>query len=212
MATKFCDSLPPSGTNGVAWTIAPWRDPIAVHPGPQHQGFFLDESLRLVGIFGDFGYPAQLNLSGTDLGIKNILNTLTCNLRAKTFEKLPRTEIPVTVIFYSDTGDETNRQLTISLMACLKKDLTENPEFELQSRQYRGLCPKCGESGRLDPCGGANCSAHGFYQLMIVPEPKGSPPPVLNNPFWLEDPECTPWTNRKLIGFVSTPSPMLGNP
>lgn len=31
-----------------------------------------------------------------------------------------------------------------------------------------GLCPECGECGRLDPCGGANCSTHGFYQMKII--------------------------------------------
>jgi hypothetical protein len=38
--------------------------------------------------------------------------------------------------------------------------------------RYEGKCPKCGESGRLDPCGGANCSKHGFYQLELVPKPQ----------------------------------------
>jgi len=38
--------------------------------------------------------------------------------------------------------------------------------------QYEGNCPHCGETGRLDPCGGAACSKHGFYQMQILPKPE----------------------------------------
>lgn len=49
--------------------------------------------------------------------------------------------------------------------------------YDLQLRQYKGLCPDCGESGRLDPMGGAICSKHGLYKMVLVADPGTSHAP-----------------------------------
>jgi len=46
---------------------------------------------------------------------------------------------------------------------------TPDADLEDQKKQWvkDGCCPQCGECGRLDPCGGAECSKHGFYQMEL---------------------------------------------
>lgn len=53
-------------------------------------------------------------------------------------------------------------------MKFVGKQIAVKPSDKTQFWRHQGCCPQCGESGRLDLCGGANCSAHGFYQLEIV--------------------------------------------
>lgn len=38
----------------------------------------------------------------------------------------------------------------------------------IRERMRLGLCPQCGECGKLDAAGGAICSTHGVYALQIV--------------------------------------------
>jgi hypothetical protein len=44
--------------------------------------------------------------------------------------------------------------------------------YQTKLWSYEGKCPHCGETGRLDPCGGALCTRHGFYHLQLVPKPE----------------------------------------
>jgi hypothetical protein len=49
------------------------------------------------------------------------------------------------------------------------------------SRQRRswlkeGRCPECGELGALDAFGGARCSIHGVYPMMVGGIPQGEDP------------------------------------
>lgn len=39
----------------------------------------------------------------------------------------------------------------------------------VRRRIEQGLCPQCGERGRLDASGGARCTIHGVYVLQIIP-------------------------------------------
>ena len=53
--------------------------------------------------------------------------------------------------------------------------LEADPQVNAEVSQLRqtwlkeGRCPECGELGRLDAFGGARCSVHGIYSMMVKP-------------------------------------------
>jgi hypothetical protein len=46
--------------------------------------------------------------------------------------------------------------------------MTKSSFVQMEKRLVEGRCPKCGELGALDVCGGANCSKHGLYTLVMT--------------------------------------------
>lgn len=177
--SKFIDSLPYSGFNGVTWREC---------------------SNGVSGISrGEMGYPLglsywrgnlkreltrgnlefyKLRAQGT---VTEIQATLTRAIRELQTELFSRgyPDIHTHLEFFEEAPvpEEIGDQHTIYVfIGAFVREIKST--YLQQLRQHLGLCPECGESSRLDPCGGACCTKHGFYPLVIVPHPGEAPKPV----------------------------------
>lgn len=183
--SKFIDSLPPSGTNGVTWEQLPAGARVMcqvrknqptfgyVHTNPPDQCYEVcPETVACAEPF----LPKVTNLAGTYEEIRNYLNKMITRFRKELVDAYKYQEILVKLGFGTEMMVAGRQVVEVAIMAFPKLSVPSN---WVQLWNYQGDCPQCGECGWLDPQGGAHCTKHGFYPLVIVPDPGVVPSVVL---------------------------------
>ena len=176
------DQLPPSGTNGIFWRHMPCATAPICSRFPNLPGFILLGDTLILKDDCDVFQLAGWRLAGTVTAIRQQLNQA-IREQGRAIIAQWKFNFRIQVVFSKEepVGDDD----TLSELVCYigAQAIPDNlPGYQVgatnsvQLWQYEGRCPSCGELGRLDPCGGATCSKHGFYPLVIVPQPRDSQP------------------------------------